>query len=79
MADDGKTDVPSEVRDESEARVICTKCDEQVEVSETMSAGRVRRICKLCYNENRALAEHFKVEDVSRNGMLCLQPRRNVS
>ena len=79
MADDGKTDVPSEVRDESEARVTCTTCDEQVEVSKTMSAGRVGRICKLCYNANRAVAEHFKSRGRKQDGMRCLQPRRNVS
>ncbi len=72
MADDGRMDVTSEAPDnantgpsapainEAEAIATCTKCDEQMEVSKTMSAGRVGRICKLCYNANRALAEHFK-------------------
>ena len=38
----------------------CIKCDEMTPVRNTLSAGRDHRICKLCYNAQRALATHFK-------------------
>ena len=42
-------------------QVVCTKCDEQVPVSKTLSAGRPgSRVCKLCYNACRSLAEHYR-------------------
>ena len=42
-------------------QVICVKCDEKVPMSKTLSAGRPGcRVCKLCYNSCRSLAEHFR-------------------
>ena len=39
----------------------CTKCDEEMEFSKTLSAGRVGyRICKLCFNSARSLQNHYK-------------------
>lgn len=40
--------------------VFCTKCQESVSWPETLSAGRSGRICKLCYNSCRSLAEYFR-------------------
>ncbi len=39
--------------------VLCVKCEEQTSVDQTMSAGRSGRVCKLCYNAQRALMKHF--------------------
>ncbi len=39
--------------------VVCVKCDENVPAGDTMSAGRTGRVCKLCYNAQRALVKHF--------------------
>lgn len=83
MADDAKSDVPSDghaapANNEPEAKVTCAKCDEQVEVSKTMSAGRVGRVCKLCYNANRALAEHFKRRGRKQEWDAMPPARRNV-
>ena len=38
----------------------CVKCEDSVTPSESLSAGRSGRICKLCYNSARALSEHFR-------------------
>lgn len=47
--------------DDPDARTTCTKCKEEVPVTETLSAGRGGyRICKPCYNSNRALCEYYK-------------------
>ena len=39
---------------------VCVKCSEETPTNLTMSAGRSGRICKLCYNAQRSLAEHFR-------------------
>ena len=52
-----------EVEDQSSDHgnaVTCTKCQESVSFAETLSAGRSGRICKLCYNSCRSLAEYFR-------------------
>lgn len=40
-------------------QVVCVKCDEHVPVGDTLSAGRSGRVCRLCYNAQRALVKHF--------------------
>ena len=40
--------------------VVCVKCDEVVSIGQSLSAGRSGRVCKLCYNSQRALSDHFK-------------------
>ena len=38
----------------------CIKCNDEVTITETHSAGRAGvRVCKLCYNATRALSLHF--------------------
>lgn len=46
--------------EEAALMVKCVKCLLLVLIHETLSAGRVGRICKLCYNSSRALADFFK-------------------
>ena len=43
-----------------ESMSTCTKCDETIPTKQTTSAGRVGRICKLCYNASRALTDHYR-------------------
>ena len=55
--------VPPEEDDDPDHgdQVVCMKCDEQVPVSKTLSAGRPGcRVCKLCYNACRSLAGHYR-------------------
>ena len=40
-------------------QVVCVKCDEHVPAGDTLSAGRSGRVCRLCYNAQRALVKHF--------------------
>lgn len=39
---------------------VCTKCNETTPMCDTLSAGRVGRICKLCYNSARACLNYYK-------------------
>lgn len=39
---------------------VCVKCSEETPTNLTLSAGRSGRICKLCYNSQRSLADHFR-------------------
>lgn len=44
----------------SDALFACVKCDEVVSAELSLSAGRSGRICKLCYNSQRSLVDHYK-------------------
>lgn len=47
-------------RGDVEVKCPCVKCKEVVGIKQTLSAGRTGRVCKPCYNSQRALTEHFK-------------------
>lgn len=42
------------------ALVLCAKCDGHFPMEDTVSAGRVGRNCKLCFNACRALCDWLK-------------------
>ncbi len=46
--------------DVPEASVICVKCNDELSISLTLSAGRCGRVCKLCYNAQRSLVDYYK-------------------
>ncbi len=55
--DASRSDLPEGQPDKSN---VCVKCDEDTPLDQTLSAGRSGRICKLCYNAQRSLADHFR-------------------
>lgn len=54
------TPMQSHDDDLGDSSVQCVKCEETTRLSDTLSAGRSGRICKLCYNSAKALGNHFK-------------------
>ena len=52
---------PCDCPESKDPLVQCTKCREKVLHSDTLSAGRGGyRICKPCYNSNRALSDYYR-------------------
>ena len=57
----GECEAKGEAHDgEVELKCTCVKCKEIIGMKQTLSAGRTGRVCKPCFNSQRALMEHFK-------------------